>query len=397
MSFRKRNEPLAGGPPGLSRASGIATSRPISRVPIAIERPGRISGNDTTTEKLPVHLSNPAVRPSPVTSQPTISTGTPDLDKILTHLGLPLGTVLVVEESGTTDFSSVLLRGFAAQGVVHNRSVKNSHVIVVGVNSAWANTLPGEYKGSSKEQKKSRIAEDSARVSVANMAEKDLKIAWRYGSNAGRPEPESESAVSSTHYVSQFDITTRLVPGPAASEMTFVPLKGTYLSILSAIASVLASQALRNVVRIVFPGFLNPSVYAPAWSTLSQIVPFFHGLRALLSKHPAVAMVSLPLDLYPRDSLVTHMIETLAEGVVHLEPFHPDVAALVERAHKSDPAKVQHGLVHVEKVPVVSERGMMAVQRGEYAFRNGRRKFEIEPWGIPVEEEEPTEGKPVDF
>ena len=61
-------------------------------------------------------MQNPGVRPSLVTSQPTTSTGSSDLDKILLHQGLPLGNSLLIEESGTTDFSSVLLRAFASQG-----------------------------------------------------------------------------------------------------------------------------------------------------------------------------------------------------------------------------------------------------------------------------------------
>lgn len=46
-------------------------------------------------------------------------------------------------------------------------------------------------------------------------------------------------------------------------------------------------------------------------------------------------------------------------------------------------------------MPVLSARGMMMVRNGEYAFKNGRKKFEIEEWGIPVEDEEPE--KEMDF
>ncbi|EAQ87965.1 hypothetical protein CHGG_04584 [Chaetomium globosum CBS 148.51] len=48
----------------------------------------------------------PGIRPSPLDGRPTTSTGTSSLDQLLAgHGGLPLGTCLLVEEQGTTDFS----------------------------------------------------------------------------------------------------------------------------------------------------------------------------------------------------------------------------------------------------------------------------------------------------
>lgn len=321
------------------------------------------------------------------------------------HLGLPLGTSLLIEETGTTDFASVLLRNFAAQGVIHNRIEKNSlycHVVVVGAPSSWAKDLPGEYKGSSKDQKKNKIAQDSSKISVSNMAEKDLKIAWRYGINGDKPK-ESDLSTSSVneHYITQFDITQRLVPGPSAQDMTFVPISASFATTIAQITHVVDVHSKQNqVVRIVLAGFLNPSLYSPQCSSPTYILPFFLSLRALLAKNSNVVLVaSLPLDLYPRESLLTHAFESLVDGVVHLQPFNPDMAALVERAYKNEPSKIQQGLVNIIKVPVLSERGLMMVRNGEYAFRNGRKKFEIEEWGIPVEEEaEPEQTtKNIDF
>lgn len=325
------------------------------------------------------------------------------------HLGLPLGTSLLVEESGTTDFASVLLRNFAAQGIMHNRidkNVVNCHVVVVGAPSSWAKDLPGEYKGTTKEQKKNKIAHDSSKVSVSNMAEKDLKIAWRYGVNANgdKSSQDSDNAQNSVyeHYFTQFDITQRLEPGPSAQEMSFVPIGASYASTIGQIAYIVDTHTKqKQVVRIVMAGFLNPSLYPPQCSAATYVIPFVHSLRALLAKFPsAVLMASLPLDLYPRENLLTHTFETLLDGVVHLQPFNPDMAALVERAYKNEPAKIQQGLVNIVKVPIISERGMMMVRTGEYAFRNGRKKFEIEEWGIPVEEgddPQPATTKNIDF
>jgi elongator complex protein 4 len=79
------------------------------------------------------------VRQSPLDGRLTTSTGTRSLDTLLAgHAGLALGTSLLVEESGTTDFGGSLLRYYASEGVVQRH-----HVHVLGMNEAWGRDLPG--------------------------------------------------------------------------------------------------------------------------------------------------------------------------------------------------------------------------------------------------------------
>ena len=136
MSFRKRN--------------------------VVVAQPGNAASNISKDERLPV----PGVRPSPLDGRVTISTGTRSLDNILAgHAGLALGTSLLIEESGTTDFGGALLRYYAAEGVVQGH-----HVHVLGMSEAWGRELPGlaaaeGRKGKSEEK---------------NGLEDKMKIAWRY-------------------------------------------------------------------------------------------------------------------------------------------------------------------------------------------------------------------------
>lgn len=385
MSFRRRNEPLV--------ARGPAREIPGRPVPVREGRegpdrglPGR-SVQPKKVEKLP----NPGVRPSRETSVPTISTGTKDLDWMLIHQGLPLGTSLLVEESGTTDFAAVLLRAFAAQGVIHSRANKSHlhcHVVVVGVSPAWVKDLPGPFKDR-KEQKKAKLAQDALRVSVANMAEKDLKIAWRYGVHA--KSAESEVVRENAHYTTQFDITQRLVPTASAQEVTFVPVSAGYAAVVAQVERVVETHAKQGkVVRVVMPNFLHPSVYLPEWSQPTQMVPFIHSMRVLLAKHADMALImSLPLDLYPRGSFLAHKLETLMDSVYQLRPFDAHTASLVERAHKNEPSKIQHGFVNIIKTTYFSDKGANMSANCTYAFKNGRKRFEIEDWSIPVDDFEP--------
>lgn len=429
MSFRRRNEPLSNNdsrrvpPVAPLPGSRIPTAqvapmlRP-SQVPSSIaqspfapidrrqELPSRVAENRTPQPKVNSFIGNPAVKPSLVTSQPTVSTGCADLDKIMVHLGLPLSNMILIEESGTTDFSLVLLRAFASQGVIHNRlktaeqMTASTHVVVVGAPSSWARDLPGEYKGSSKEQKKAQIAQDSAQVSVANMVEKDLKIAWRYGlqkTATEKSEDTDSSDQSSILYLTQFDITQRLVPGAGPQDITFVPLSPLYTTVTDQVRKIVQQHVSKNeLVRIVVPGLLNPSMYSPQCCSPAYIIPLIHSLKAIVSATPLVLMASIALDLFPRDTLITHLIESIVDGVIHLQPFNAAMTALLEKAYKNEPAKVQQGLVNILKLPVLSARGMMVVANGEYAFKNGRKRFAIEEWGIPVEDGDENEKK-IDF
>ena len=93
-----------------------------------------------------------------------MSTGTASLDRFFRgHSGLPLGTSVLVEESGATDFSGVLARYYAAEGLVQGH-----HVHVLGHGDAWKADLPG-------------LAANGGPPSSSRSNQGDgMKIAWRY-------------------------------------------------------------------------------------------------------------------------------------------------------------------------------------------------------------------------
>lgn len=363
------------------------------------------------TQNQPENTSNKyaqrvGVMPSLITSEPTVSTGCPDLDKILLHKGLPIGKSILVEETGSTDFASVLVKCFASQGIIHNRisgDQKQSHVIVLGLPHAWANELPGLYKGSTKEQKKAKIESNESKISVDNFAdsasarnENNMKIAWRYGISHKNSETfKVTEEENNKNYQHQFDITLRLIPSPSQYEISFVPVMNVhnFSDIIAQLDEIIRRQIKQNPsirIRIVIPNFLTPLLYHPSCSSPIFIFPFIQSLRTLLRNYSnnLVLMASMSSDLYPTESSIGAQLISLFDSVVKLQPFNEDMAQLIEKAYKSEPSKIQHGLLHVLKIPTLSDRGMMMVRKSEYAFKNGRKKFEIEEWSIPVEDEE---------
>jgi elongator complex protein 4 len=150
MAFRKRNV-------GISRQATGSESQTPSQ----------------SHSRIQVH----GVRPSPADGRPTTSTGVQSLDAILAgHSGLALGTSLLLEENGTTDFVGVLLRYYAAEGLVQGH-----HLHIVGEQEQWIRNLPGMI-GSNYGT--------AAEGDVAPSATEKMKIAWRY-EKLGKVDPSS--------------------------------------------------------------------------------------------------------------------------------------------------------------------------------------------------------------
>jgi len=180
MAFRKRNV-------GVQRA---AQSSPN----------GLPNGGVTTRTAEEVTESIPGVRPSPLTGQPTTSTGAYSLDSLLGgHAGLALGSSLLVEESGTTDFAGALLRYYAAEGITQG------HILhIVGVGEQWVKELPGVVGAADA------AAEAAARKKKKAADDEKMKIAWRY-ERLGQLDADKASRgafVVSTAVVSRYVVIT---------------------------------------------------------------------------------------------------------------------------------------------------------------------------------------------
>lgn len=448
MSFRKRGEVLNNGrggsegipgrtPAGMNNANRTLPNRgPISSPQQSRTLTGRmqnmrVSGGPTTIapgstaphsemgtvrdEENSVLLNHPGIRPSPLSGTFVTSTGCEDLDKVLTHMGLPLGHSMLVEEEGTTEFNSILAKIFAAQGIVYNRLASggkttggsndngNTHLIVLSFYQMFAKELPGLYKGSKKDIKKSKISDEQSKLSIQNLAEntstpsryKDFKIAWKY--KLADEEKEKLNAKKSTNtkeindeykdYNHQFDITSRIMPAPSNSEISFISPNLPISTILTQVEQIIKRQN-NKLVRIIIPSFLHPAMYQADYFSLSKSISLIHGLRSIVKVHEDRCVLFATVSTDILNKLLRIQLENIFDAVVDLEPFPQDMLQFLERIYKSQPNKVQHGLLHVLKLPVFSERGEMQVKKSEWAFRNGRKRFEIDEWSIPVDDVE---------
>ncbi|KAK9383405.1 Elongator complex protein 4 [Kockiozyma suomiensis] len=404
MSFRKRNDPIslsARHPPPI-----ISSSAPL-------RLPPETAASKTTAVSSPSSSSStplpPSLRPSPLFSDHVmLSTGTSSLDKLLLHGGQPLGTNLLIEESSATDFASVLARCYAAQGVCNG-----DLVAVVGVEEGrWGAELPSKM-GPRRSSKSSSSKSVEGGPPTPN--QQGLKIAWRYrgtGANAAQnADTETHSSASDENYCTPFNITARALHQPTNLRYISVEVGqggNVYDGILSRVSALLASikREEHKILRLVIPGFLNPTVYADVEFAFqpSRLLGFLTSLRSIMRSNEGkiTTFITLSTGLFDLNgdgfnNVLIPWIEMLVDGVIRLVP----TPSLSKSQNKDDEKGSFQGFVDVIKVPIVSDRGAMVVRNTEYAFKIGKGGMRIEKWGIPVMIDEAEEKKkasdPLDF
>ncbi|KAF3798702.1 hypothetical protein GCG54_00008993 [Colletotrichum gloeosporioides] len=296
------------------------------------------------------------VRPSPLDGRFTTSTGTGSLDQLLAgHAGLPLGSSILIEESGTTDFAGVLLKYYGAEGLVQGH-----HVHVLGPTEAWKGELPGLGKTSS-----------SLRGQPASVSNERMKIAWRYetlnGNKTGTArqltvnEDASQGNANMTDsFCHQFDLSKRLQPSdikamtwPQSSGGADIPSPlDTFIANLSA---KLRSSAPDAIHRVLVPSLLSPAIYGSSVCRPKDALQFLHRLRALLRQYSGslTAVISISTSLYPRSSGLTRWMELLCDSALELLPLQRKVH-IQPNVRSED---VVQGMLKVHSLPVYHERG----------------------------------------
>ncbi|KAI7315239.1 paxneb protein [Hortaea werneckii] len=339
------------------------------------------------------------VRPSSLTSSnPVVSTGSSSLDEILGgHAGLALGSSLLIEESGTTDFSGALLKYYAAEGICHGHAVH-----VVGMGDGWIRDLPAVA-----EEKSSRRTSASS----SSSGEDKMKIAWRYeklGQTGERAPPsprshpdQNDPTAPQIPFCHTFDLTKRLTIPPTA-RVNHIPLKSPtkpFESIIPSLEQAIQTSPPGTLHRLVIPTVLSPALWPPTASRPENFLHFLHSLRALLQKHSTqlTAMMTLPLELQPRTAGLTRWAELLSDGVLELTPFpHLMDASRSSGLAESGGARAgkdeqPQGMLKVHKLPITTARGEGGAGAGntigeDLAFTVSRRKFEIRPFALPPAE-----------
>ncbi|KAF2671997.1 PAXNEB-domain-containing protein [Microthyrium microscopicum] len=381
MSFRKRSVPLTNSAKSESSSPDVASLEAAS-----------------STKQAPP----PGVRISPSFSLPTVSTGLASLDSLLRlGAGLALGTSLVIEEDGTTDYTGTILKCFASQGVIHG------HKVFILAAEPWGANLPG-------------VAEEKVGKKVVSKEnEEKMKIAWRYErlgahgtSNRDRIGLSSQSLGDNiTPFSHTFDLSRSLVRPATSPMITYLPpTPRAPFPDLKAVAAYLTENPSSQPVRLIIPSLLSPLFYSPDSSDPKAFISFLQSIRQLQQKHAnLVAILSWPLALYPTHHTLTWWLERLCDGVIRLEPFPHDFSAEAipqnTNSKGRDEDKMQ-GFLRVRKLPILTERGMGTGVMEDMVWALGRKRFVIRPFNLPPvefenggesKEEEKVKAKELEF
>ncbi|KAI1395354.1 PAXNEB-domain-containing protein [Hypoxylon fuscum] len=349
----------------------------------------------------------PGIRPSPLDGRATTSTGTASLDSLLAgHAGLPIGTSLLIGEHGTTDFAGVLLRYYAAEGMVQGHQVH-----VLGSHQAWRHELPGLSTDDKKSSSKSETPSNDK-----------MKIAWRYESLASGGAPRDRDAIqrqnssaTGTVFCHSFDLTKRLTPIDVKGQIGFHPsmsmaslaspsqnTSSPFKEFIKHVAHKLANSPPSWIHRVIVPGLLSPTGYASSSARPEEVLQFLHALRALLRQYPAILtiIITLPLSLYPRSTGLTRWIELLSDGVMELIPLQSSAVHAPPPSSKSDAKSDEQtqGLLKIHSLPIFHDKGgassEMNAAHGDLSFSLSRSKgLVIKPFYLPPVGEDEEEKK----
>ncbi|RKF64383.1 Elongator complex protein 4 [Golovinomyces cichoracearum] len=331
---------------------------------------------------------SPGVRSSPLDGRLTTSTGTRSLDSLLGgHAGLALGSMLLIGETGTTDFSGCLLRYYTAEGAVQGHQVH-----ILGVSKEWGREIPDVSSDKNLPKK-----------SNESLPLHKMKIAWRYerfgefGADISDVSAVSKIDSSNSIFCHDFDLSRRLNLSSHLN-IKFVPLlsipnskqhiipDSPFSSFLGHLISELDASSSTTVHRVVVPSLLSPIFYRSEFSDSKKILQFLHILRALLRQYPnqLTVMISFPLMLYPRSTGITRWIEILSDGVIELTPLPPTPNPV--NLHDDAP----QGILKIHKLPVFHEKGGEEAISSSSRFGddlgftlNRRKGLVIKPFSLP--------------
>ncbi|KAI1336025.1 paxneb protein [Xylariaceae sp. FL0016] len=355
----------------------------------------------------PENATIPGIRPSPLDGRATTSTGTSSLDNLLAgHAGIPMGTSLLVEEHGTTDFAGILLRYYVAEGLVQGHQVH-----ALGLHEGWRAELPG-------------LSSDVKSSSKSETASNDkMKIAWRYESlgsvgAARERQPHHQLSSSSTTtsvFCHSFDLTKKLSPGDIKGQIGFHPsmtgptpgIRPTeppspFKLFIKELATKLANSPPTWAHRVIVPNLLSPTMFASSSCRPEEVLQFLHSLRALLRQYASrlTVIITLPLSLYPRTIGLTRWMELLCDGVLELIPLQSSAIHAPPPSAKSDSKSEEQvqGLLKVHSLPILHEKGGGSHSaHDDQSFSLSRSKgLIIKPFYLPPADSDEPDQKPGD-
>ncbi|XP_067000679.1 elongator complex protein 4 [Anabrus simplex] len=324
----------------------------------------------------------PGTKPSIQNAQLLTSLGVPSFDAVVGG-GIPVGTVILIEEDTYGTFARLLIKYFLAEGVV------SGHALLCASQDIDPEHLIQELP--------SPIESDHSFCSGGGPEEK-MTIAWRYQNL--RSVQSSPGGLQLGHH---FDLTRIMPPdmlkdvsitswnGPAEGNNNMIGIfrNPLYAELLEYVRNKInagqfdfsAIPDKRNLLRVAIH-----SIGSPLWDPTSgeDLLLFFYSLRALMRSSYAVCMVSVPSHILEDMPMLKKCIH-LCDTAVKLESFSGS-------DKETNPVfRDYHGLFHINKLSAINTLACHVPDSFDLAFKLRRRKFVIEKLHLPPELQETTQ------
>uniref|UniRef100_A0AB38Z7G3 Elongator complex protein 4 n=1 Tax=Paeonia suffruticosa TaxID=45171 RepID=A0AB38Z7G3_PAESU len=291
-----------------------------------------------------------------------VSSGIPDLDKILGY-GFPLGSLVMVMEDAETPHHMLLLRHFMSQGLVHKQPLL--YASPSRYPRGFLGTLP-QISVSSKDDKSRDYDSEQ---------EKGLRIAWQYKKYFGEHQQNFDShSDSKQEYCNKFNLQVPLERHYLSGQhIDCLSLQGcTNVATLQARCTTFLAQVPRNDGgiscggRIAIQSFCAPQCeYSDKeWEMLS----FIRSLKSMIRSSNAVAVVTFPPLVSPS---VSKRLQHMADTLLSIKAI-PD--GDIELAKLLTGYKDMVGLLNVHKVASFNTQVPVILEATTYSIKVPRRK-----------------------
>lgn len=305
-------------------------------------------------------------KPSIYNNQTVVSSGVAAIDFLLGG-GVPLGSLVLIEEDELRTYSDLLLRYFTSEGILCGHRV----VACVSLSEDFLRQLPGQVDSPAVDtEEQDRNVGDS------------MKIAFRYEA-LQRVESEFSTAVKFCH---SFDLSHKLDYNTFVREnANFTTINHTsestarmdYSRLFKSIRGNLDTVPNKGVVRVVLQhmGSVNWSDYGPDGSR--EFLKFLFNMRSLTRSYPISCLLSYPP--HNHSALDLSRIRYLGDVVYGLECFQSSEKAV------SPLFSEYHGLFHIVKLPKINSLQSFIPETLNFGFKAKKRKFVIEKLHLPPE------------